>query len=216
MVGDPSGGLSCHYALSRIRSEAHGNSMASMLTAQHLAPNACHDVISRHRAATGHSFMYPWHHTHKWICLSLAAGICEVESHNITSVPHLPIQNIPRVTTRWLVSGDAEIGQGRSSLGERRLGCLHCFLHVPQSCPHGISPGGILLVSRPPGQLFFTQALQTLPPGAAVPASSCMHMPPDPMPSSTPWGCERGDQGIVECKLHTVIKAGNSTAPMGA
>lgn len=71
-------------------------------------------------------------------------------------------------------------------------------------------------VSRPPGQLFFTQALQTLPPGAAMPASSCMRMPPYPMPSSTPWGHERGDQGIVECKLHTAIKAGNSTAPMGA
>ena len=53
-------------------------------------------------------------------------------------------------------------------------------------------------VSRPPGQLFFTQALQTLPPGAAVPASSCMRMPPDPMPSSTPWGREGGDRAIVE------------------
>ena len=218
--GDLSGDLSCHYALSRICSEAHGNSMASMLAAKHLAPCSCHNVSSRHRAATGHSSMCPLHHTHKWICLGLAAGICEVESHSITSVPHLPIQNIPRVTTRWLVSGDAEIGQGRSSLGERRLGCLHRFLcallHVPQSCAHGISPCGIVLVSRPPGQLFFTQALQTLPPGAALLASSCMHMPPDPMPSSTPWGHERGDQGIVECKLHTVIKAGNSTAPMGA
>lgn len=113
--------MSCHYALPRTCSEAHGNSMASMLTAQHFAPHSCHDVISRHRAATAHSFMYPWHHTHKWICLGLAAGICEVESHSITSIPHLPVQNTPRVTTRWLVSGDAEIGQGRSSLGERRL-----------------------------------------------------------------------------------------------
>ena len=156
--GDLSGDLSCHYALSRICSEAHGNSMASMLAAKHLAPYSCHNVSSRHRAATGHSSMCPWHHTHKWICLGLAAGICEVESHSITSVPHLPIQNIPRVTTRWLVSGDAEIGQGRSSLGERRLGCLHRFLcalllHLPQSCTHGISPCSIVLSADRQGSL---------------------------------------------------------------
>jgi hypothetical protein len=131
IVGDPPGCLSCHYALSSICSEAHGNSMASMLTAQHLVPHACHDVISRHRSATDHSFMYPWHHTRKWACLGLA--IYEVESHNITSVPHLPIQNTTRVTTRWLVSGDAEIGQGRSSLGERRLESLHRFLSTSRN-----------------------------------------------------------------------------------
>ena len=66
-VGDSSGGLSCHYALSRRCSKSHGNSMASMLTAQHLAPNAYHDVISRHRVATGHSFMCPYYHTRKWV-----------------------------------------------------------------------------------------------------------------------------------------------------
>lgn len=220
VVGDHSGGLSCHYALSRNWNKAHGNNMASMLRAQHLAPNSCHDVSSQHRAITDHSLMCLWHHTHRWACRGLAAGIWAVESHSITSVPHLLIQNIPRVTTRWLVSGDAEIGQGRSQLGERRLGCLHRFLcallHVPQSCAHGISPCGIVLSADRQGSFFFTQALETLPAGAAVPNSSCMHMPPDPMPSSTPWGCERGEQGIVECKLHRVIKAGNSTAPMRA
>ena len=185
-----------------------------MLTAQHLAPNACHDVSS---TTSDHSFMCPWQHTYIWACLGLAAGISSVESHSITSVHHLPMQNVPRVTTRWLVSGDAEIGQVGSQLGERRFGCLHRFLcallHVPRSCAHGIGPCGNLLSADRQGSFFFTQALQTLPPGAAVPASSCMHMPPDPTPSSTPWG---RDQGSVECKLHTVIKAGNSTAPIGA
>jgi len=61
-------------------------------------------------------------------------------------------------------------------------------LHVPQSCTHRISPCGMVLSADRQGSLFFTQALQTLPLCAAVPASSCMHMPPDPMPSSTPWG----------------------------
>ena len=54
-------------------------------------------------------------------------------------------------------------------------------------------------VSRPPGQLTFTQALGKSPCSTMLQCKAQrMHMPPDPMPSSTPWGREGGDRAIVE------------------
>jgi hypothetical protein len=178
----------------------------SMLKTQH----QCHDVIPQHRAATGRSLMWSWCHILNCPCRGSAA------SRSVTSDPQLAIRDIQSDNKMAGVSRCRDRPRAISSWREETLmlAPLPLRLHVPQSCAHGISPCGMVLSADRQGSFFFTQALETLPCCAAVPACTCRQTRCHHLPHKA---CRRRSRKSgVSCKLHTVIKAGNSTAPMGA
>lgn len=145
-------------------------------------------------------------------------------SRGITSGPQLAIRNIQSDNKMAGVSRCRDRPRAISSWREETLMLAPLPLRPPVSTSRNLARMESALAASCCQQtaraaFFFTQALETLPCCAAVPANrrTCAHAArPDAI--IYPMGHMGGDQGIsgVSCKLHTAIKAGNSTAPMGA
>lgn len=171
-------------------------------------------MIPQHCAATNHGLMWSWCHTHTSPCRGLAAGVCALESRSITSVPRLPTPGIPSDNKNGWCLAMPRSAKGDQNLarGDLMLAPILC-LHVPQSCAHAVSPCGMVLSADRQGSFSSRRHWKLYMYLCALPAAAC---------TRRQTRCHHLLRGVQErrrtrksgvyCKLHTVIKAGNSTA----